>query len=296
MDKQSITAFFEKVYDKILGLVNVFDFEILIYYFSIVPAALILEILIVGWNKSSTKRLVGLSNTVKTDVIFFFLEAFNLYSLITVILSFGIFHVLARLIFEYTNYDLILHIDNYALQFAVLFVISDFKNYVSHFVFHKIPALWKLHEFHHSATDFCMLTRYRGHFIEVALKRFFDVIPFAIFGASIETYVAVKVLSEIHQLVIHSSLKSDWGWIGKYILVSPAAHRVHHSRKEIHFDKNFATTFIFWDRLFGTYSSNEVEPELGIPGDEYNQKGFVHDTILGIRNFFKYLKPSRVKE
>jgi len=232
---------------------------------------------------------VEFRKSVQTDVVFFLLDAFNVFNLITVLFSFGICHVLARYIYEATHYDLILNISNPVLQFTVLFVIVDLKNYFSHFLFHKYQSLWRLHEFHHSATEFCMLTRYRGHFLEVALKRFIDVIPFAIFGASIESYFIIKAMSEIHQIALHSGYKSDWGWIGKFILVSPAAHWIHHSVDKMHYDKNFGNTFIVWDRLFRTYHPAEKKIELGVTDNAYNQRGVVKDVVIGYRNFFTSL-------
>ena len=133
------------------------------------------------------------------------------------------------------------------------------------------------------------LTRHRGHFLEAALKRMIDVIPFAIFG-SIKTYFIVKVLTEIHQLLLHSSIKSDWGFIGRYIFVSPSAHRIHHSIKREHYGKNFGNTFIFWDRLFKTYQPKTMVEKLGVEKNPYNKDGVFKDIFKVVVRFFRYLK------
>ncbi len=281
--------FLDKVTAKIWGLLNVFDLNLLLYYVGIVSAMLLFEWMLVGWERSSIKRIFVFNGSVRTDFVFFLLDAFNLYNLITVALSFGVFHVLARLVYEATNFDLIYTIPGLPLQFIVLFVLNDLKNYFSHWLFHKYDALWKLHEFHHSATEFCMLTRYRGHFLETALKRMLDVIPFAIFG-SIEAYFAVKVLSEMHQLALHSAYTSNWGWIGRYILVSPAAHRIHHSVSTRHYNRNMGNTFIFWDRLFGTYHQPDAVIEIGVDENPYNRNGVVRDVVSGFQRFFAALR------
>lgn len=281
--------FYDKVYNKVINLLDVLNLENIIYYLSVAPLMLIVELIIVGWDKSSLKKIVSFNKSVRTDLFFFLLDVFNLYNLITVILSFGIFNLLARLIYESTNFDLILTIDNIYIQFIVLFILSDLKNYFSHYVFHRYNSLWALHELHHSATHFCMLTRHRGHFLETALKRMIDVIPFAIFG-SLESYLVIKVLIEIHQLLLHSSIKSSWGFVGKYILVSPSAHRLHHSIERKHYGKNFGNTFIFWDRLFGTYVPHTEVKELGVEDSLYNKNGIFKDILLGFVHFFKYLK------
>lgn len=291
-EKQSRMDFFEKIKSKLIELVDVFNPEVLLYYLAVAGGMLVIELLIVGWPKSSLRRIFSLNGSVKTDVAFFMLDVFNLYSLITVLLTFGAFHVLARVVYEVSHFDLIYTIPGFPLQFLVLFVVVDLKNYFSHWVFHRVDALWKLHEFHHSATEFCMLTRYRGHFLETAMKRMFDVIPFAIFG-SVESYFAVTVLVEMHQLALHSAYTSNWGWIGRYILVSPAAHRIHHSAASQHYDRNMGNTFIVWDRLFGTYHPPERVVDLGVDENPYNQNGVLRDILSAYKRFFKALKTSK---
>jgi sterol desaturase/sphingolipid hydroxylase (fatty acid hydroxylase superfamily) len=37
------------------------------------------------------------------------------------------------------------------------------------------------------------------------------------------------------------------------LIVSPAVHRVHHSRARVETDSNYSIIFSFWDRLGGTF-------------------------------------------
>jgi sterol desaturase/sphingolipid hydroxylase (fatty acid hydroxylase superfamily) len=107
-----------------------------------------------------------------------------------------------------------------------------------------------------------MLTYLRSHAAETILTNFIDLFPFIIFGAGFQSFVWVYVFREAHQYFIHSQIKSDWGWIGKYILViafSASDSSFHQSR--LHYGKNFGNTFIIWDRLFGTYC--EANPRNG---------------------------------
>jgi hypothetical protein len=39
---------------------------------------------------------------------------------------------------------------------------------------------------------------------------------------------------------------------------------VHHSSNGKYLDKNFGSTFIIWDRLFGTFQAEEERPTYGI--------------------------------
>ncbi|HMA52249.1 MAG TPA: hypothetical protein VKP60_20965, partial [Magnetospirillaceae bacterium] len=45
---------------------------------------------------------------------------------------------------------------------------------------------------------------------------------------------------------------SDWGWFGRWVLVSPLHHRLHHSRNPDDYGANFGTMLV-WDHLFGTF-------------------------------------------
>ena len=50
----------------------------------------------------------------------------------------------------------------------------------------------------------------------------------------------------------------------EYIFATPSNHRVHHGSQEKYINKNYGATFIFWDRLFGTYQKEEEQVIYGI--------------------------------
>ncbi len=280
---------FEHFISYIQDTLDIFSLETFIFYIAIALLSFIIEWAIVGWEKSSIKKLLKFQNSVRTDIIFFLMNAFKLYDLITIGLSFGICHFITYYINLKFQIDLILHIKNYYLEIFILFMVSDIKTYYAHYLLHRFPLLWQLHELHHSATSMCVFTKYRDHFLERAFRRLLDVIPIVILGSTIETYLILQIILETHKLLIHSNIKSDWGWIGKYILVSPSAHKIHHSNQIKHYDKNFGNTLIVWDRLFGTYYRPETVNEMGVPNNEYNKKGFVYDVFKGIQKFSKNL-------
>ncbi|PWG05929.1 sterol desaturase family protein [Polaribacter aquimarinus] len=286
--------FFSEIYLKILSLFHFFDLEKILNLLSIVPFVFLIELLFVGWSNSSLKKILKPNKTVQTDLFYFSLILFNFYSLLVVLFSFGFFHLLNKGIKTYIGFNLIHTIENTYLQFIILFIIYDLVKYINHFIFHKSKTLWNIHKFHHSATDFSIFTRYRFNPLEGAITSFVKVLPFVILGG-IETYVVVRIFSEVLSLMHHSALKSNWGLIGKYILVSPATHRLHHSKDPKHFDKNFGVVFIFWDRLFNTYSDENTK-ELGIPNNEFNKRGVVKDLFYVVVSFYNavFLKIKKV--
>lgn len=216
-------------------------------------------------------------------------DAFALSQLFGLFLTFGICYYLVGLLQSSLHLNLIIQIPNAIIQTIIIVIIGDFKNYVRHFTFHKVSPLWRLHSFHHSAKEFTMLTNHRNHFVENAFGMFFDVIPFIIFGAPIETFFVVSALKHVHQMFTHSNVTSDWGIIGKYLFISPAAHRLHHSIKEEHYDKNLGSLLVWWDKLFGTWMEVKEVKTIGVNIQGYNEKNPLYDLWISYKGFFKKL-------
>ena len=58
----------------------------------------------------------------------------------------------------------------------------------------------------------------------------------------------------------------------EFFFVTPSHHRVHHATEEKYLDKNYGSSFIIWDRMFGTFYPEQETPNYGIlkPVDSYN--------------------------
>lgn len=125
-------------------------------------------------------------------------------------------------------------------------------SYWEHRIFHRFRPLWILLRYHHSAPEMSVLNAYRTHPIYVAVSSLWSFIPILLVSAPAEQIAGLVVLMHLHGLLLHSQIQSDWGWIGRWVLQSPAMHRIHHSANPIHHDKNFGAHFLFCDMLFGT--------------------------------------------
>ena len=51
-----------------------------------------------------------------------------------------------------------------------VFIFEDFSRFLVHYLYHKVPLLWRFHAIHHSATVMTPLSLYRIHFIEMAIN------------------------------------------------------------------------------------------------------------------------------
>ena len=70
----------------------------------------------------------------------------------------------------------------------------------------------------------------------------------------------VGAFNLIYQFWIHTEAIYKFPrWI-EYVMNTPSHHRVHHATNPRYLDRNYAGTFIIWDRIFGTFTE-EVEGE-----------------------------------
>lgn len=67
-------------------------------------------------------------------------------------------------------------------------------------------------------------------------------------------------------LIAHSSLTLPEGVQARLarIVVTPAFHRMHHSRRRAETDSNYGQVFAFWDALFGTFRQRAGGIECGL--------------------------------
>lgn len=153
----------------------------------------------------------------------------------------------------------------FTLAFAT---VEDGAVFFRHWLQHKIPFLWELHKVHHSAEVLTPLTSIRGH----PLMIFLDALPNSLalgtlsglflylfpHGISAITLLGANVISMAQHSIGVQHLQHSHVWfsfpapINRW-LVSPAVHRVHHSKNPAHYDKNFGLLFTFWDRMAGTF-------------------------------------------
>jgi sterol desaturase/sphingolipid hydroxylase (fatty acid hydroxylase superfamily) len=154
-----------------------------------------------------------------------------------------------------------------AVQIVVLIVAVDFIGYWSHRLRHANRFLWAFHTIHHSQTLLTPVSSFRFHFIDETVLRLCLFIPFVMLGTPVVIWLLVDVFMAWVLLMQHSEWKWTYGPFGR-IFVSPAFHRIHHSKDDRLYNSNYAMLFSFWDDLFGTADRKSPVPtEHGIAGD-----------------------------
>lgn len=165
----------------------------------------------------------------------------------------------------------------------LLFLVSDFCMYVSHYLQHRIGWLWEFHKVHHSAEVMMPITVYRFHPLDnlfnlavaaVGGGIAWGVIRFTVGDAFIVNAGGSGILMILFYLSFfnlrHSHVWFSYGPFLSRIFISPAQHQIHHSRAVRHLDKNFGFVFAFWDWMVGTlYLPKRKEPLVfGLNADE----------------------------
>lgn len=257
---------------------------------------LALEIVVLGWSECSLRRMIFQNDkSQRIDLVFFVIHITSTMSLLTVIFSLGGSYLLGQagqiLIHQWTGMNLRIDTGSNLLNFLIYYIIFSFLAYWSHRLFHTGP-FWNIHRLHHSATSLNPLVMHRAHpanlFLDPLLR---NTLPIALVAAPGPALAALFVANSFHQLLVHSSATWDWGWFGKWVLLSPAAHKIHHSINPEHYGKNLTTDLVIWDHLFGTWYAGDVPvEEFGITENDYGTSKLVHHCIRDLRLFLAALK------
>ncbi len=246
----------------------------------LVLAVMLLELALVGWQRSSLRRLLRLSNSARTDLLAFVLVETSLGLFIGMAMLLGMTYGLQRMAVAGGAWAGKLTLSSQILALVLYFVVIDFANYWTHRFCHRVPTLWEIHRYHHSAPEMTVLTAARDHPMERALSSAVVAFPAAVLALPMQDFAVVHLLAKTVGLLKHSNLHANWGLVGRYLIQSPAAHWIHHSTDPAHHNKNFASLFQFWDVLFGTAihpSTSEAERvRLGVDGDNGQAPPFTY--------------------
>ena len=174
------------------------------------------------------------------------------------------------------------------LSLLLFFVVLDFAQWGTHVILHRIPALWRFHQVHHSVKEMGFAAHFRYHWMENILYKPFKTLALMFLGGfePEQAYIVHFVAITIGHLN-HANVKITYGPF-KYILNNPVMHLYHHAKSlpNGRFGVNFGISLSLWDYLFGfthvPESSGNVP--LGYAGDDTMPKGFWKQLWYGWRS------------
>jgi sterol desaturase/sphingolipid hydroxylase (fatty acid hydroxylase superfamily) len=143
---------------------------------------------------------------------------------------------------------------------GLCFVLDDLAYYWSHRFGHRIRWFWASHVNHHSSQHYNLSTALRQTWTGFIAINFIFRWPLALIGFHPVMIVFCGGLNLIYQFWIHTEAVGRLPrWI-EAVMNTPSHHRVHHATNPVYLDRNYAGTFIVWDRLFGTFQ-REIDGE-----------------------------------
>ncbi|MEZ4881611.1 MAG: sterol desaturase family protein [Flavobacteriaceae bacterium] len=174
------------------------------------------------------------------------------------------------------------------LGLVVFFLVTDFVQWNTHMLLHRIPFLWNFHKLHHSVKEMGFAAHLRYHWMEPVVYRSMLYIPLAIIGGfSVESIAIVHFTALTIGHLNHANLGWDYGFL-KYIFNNPKMHIWHHAKelpKNALFGVNFGISLSLWDYLFKTnhIPHNGRDIELGFDGDEKFPSSFISQELYPIK-------------
>jgi len=177
------------------------------------------------------------------------------------------------------------------LYSAALFVAWDASRYLVHRLLHEVPALWELHQVHHSAEVLTPLTYHRTHPLESALYAMRGgLVTGLVAGVFLWAFGPSAVPAQLAGVgaigfalnLLGGNLRHSHVWISygaaERWLISPAQHQLHH---ELDGHGNYGAWLAIWDRMGGSLQTSGARRELtfGLAADQRNH---APDDLLGV--------------
>jgi len=136
--------------------------------------------------------------------------------------------------------------------FILAMLVLEFAAYWRHRFEHS-RELWRIHATHHADEAMNWLTLHSKHPLGELFSLVVDLIPALLLGLPVWAVMGAALVRSWWGYFIHADVPWTLGAFGK-VLISPAAHRLHHIRDEALMGANYGNTFTLWDRVFGTYT------------------------------------------
>jgi sterol desaturase/sphingolipid hydroxylase (fatty acid hydroxylase superfamily) len=127
-----------------------------------------------------------------------------------------------------------------------------------------VNILWAGHMTHHSSEHYNFSNSFRTSLFQgVNRILFWSILP--VFGFSPVMLVVLLKISQLYDFLLHTEAVPKLGILEK-ILVTPSQHRVHHGRNDLYINRNYGSTFVVWDKLFGPSRKKQKKWNTGSKG------------------------------
>jgi sterol desaturase/sphingolipid hydroxylase (fatty acid hydroxylase superfamily) len=154
--------------------------------------------------------------------------------------------------------------------YVLCLIWIDFWRYWAHRIAHENRFWWATHVTHHNSEKYNFSVSFRLGWTQHIKIIFF--IPVALVGFHPVVFFICHQIEVLYQFWIHTEYIRKLPKPIEYIFTTPSHHRVHHAVNDKYLDKNYGSTLIIWDRIFGTFQPEEEQAKYGItkPVNSYN--------------------------
>ncbi len=174
----------------------------------------------------------------------------------------GIFHWMETFAWGYQLEKTGIAISILVIQILIL----DLVIYFQHRLFHHVPFLWRFHAMHHIDPMLDTTSGLRFHPIEIIISNFIKVAVILMVGINPLSVLIFEVALNFLAMFNHSNLSIPEKLEQKIskIVITPALHTIHHAKNWEMTNSNFGFSVPWWDKFFGTFLSNGIEPQENI--------------------------------
>lgn len=153
-------------------------------------------------------------------------------------------------------------------------LLMDTWMYWWHRMNHEIPFLWRFHRVHHSDPNMDVTTASRFHTGEIIFSSILRIPVIMLIGLHLWELLIYGTLLVIVVQFHHANiiLPEKLDKFLRAFIVTPAMHKVHHSRWKPETDSNYSSLFSFWDRICSTFRTHNPLKTLRIGLDEFDSE------------------------
>ena len=277
---QSYSDYFNYLKNELLA----FHFENYFYGLIVISLAVFLLEIIFPWRKNQPI----IRKDFWLDIFYMFFNFFILNLIILIALS----NVTAQLLDDFLGtFGLnlmsikIIDLSLYPKIIALLafFIISDFIQWLTHRMLHRVPFFWNFHKTHHSVQQMGFAAHFRYNWVEPIIYKSMLYIPISLIGGfTIQDVFIVHFFTIAIGHLNHANIGWDYGFM-KYIFNNPKMHIWHHTKEMPNkYGVNFAISLSVWDYIFKTnyIPSDGRDNELGFVNDENFAKTFIKQELF----------------
>lgn len=151
----------------------------------------------------------------------------------------------------------------HSLPIIVLALIAqDFVYYWKHRIAHRVRWFWSAHVVHHSSEHYNLTTALRQPWNNHFTGHILLSVPLVLLGFHPLLIGFVASLNLLYQFWIHTEAVDKMPNWFEAVFNTPSHHRVHHGTNAQYLDMNYAGIFIIWDKLFGTFVSEQDDVKI----------------------------------